>query len=146
MMVTHTARVWINRVRLPILLVVSWAGKMNISLSAFAPENLASRDGFGSPVPRESAPLYTKAESGACLRDSSRFPRRCPFVYLKPPYSIGSVPSLSGYAIAHRWRSLPTVRRHRTIKAQGSSERMLPLAGHHEPINMRLSFPHPLLV
>ena len=25
---------------------------MNISLSAFAPENLVSRDGFGSPVPR----------------------------------------------------------------------------------------------
>ena len=24
----------------------------NISLSAFAPENLISRDGFGSPVPR----------------------------------------------------------------------------------------------
>ena len=27
-------------------------GKMDISLSAFAPENLVSRDGFGSPVPR----------------------------------------------------------------------------------------------
>ena len=48
-MVTHIARVWSNRVRLPILHVVSWTGKMNISLSPFAPENLASRDGFGSP-------------------------------------------------------------------------------------------------
>ena len=38
--------------RLPILHVVSWIGEMNISLSAFAPENLVSRDGFGSPVPR----------------------------------------------------------------------------------------------
>ena len=36
--------------RLPILLVVSRAGKINISLSPFAPENLVSRDGFGSPV------------------------------------------------------------------------------------------------
>ena len=27
---------------------------MNISLSAFALENLVSRDGFGSPVPRQS--------------------------------------------------------------------------------------------
>ena len=27
--------------------------KNNISLSAFAPENLVSRDGFGSPVPRQ---------------------------------------------------------------------------------------------
>ena len=34
-MVKHIARVWINRVRLPILLVVSRIGKTNISLSAF---------------------------------------------------------------------------------------------------------------
>ena len=27
----------------------------NISLSAFVPENLVSRDGFGSPVPRQPA-------------------------------------------------------------------------------------------
>ena len=33
--------------------------KMNISLSAFVPENLASRDGFGSPVPRQPAHLHT---------------------------------------------------------------------------------------
>ena len=36
---------------------------MNISLSAFAPENLVSRDGFGSPVPRQPAHLHTQAES-----------------------------------------------------------------------------------
>ena len=47
--------------------------EINISLSAFAPENLVSRDGFfGSPVPRQPAPLHTQAESGAYLRDSSR--------------------------------------------------------------------------
>ena len=39
--------------------------KMNISLSAFAPENLVSRDRFGSPVPRQPAHLHTQAESGA---------------------------------------------------------------------------------
>ena len=38
---------------------------MNISLSPFAPENLVSRDGFGSPVPRQPAHLHTQAESGA---------------------------------------------------------------------------------
>ena len=38
---------------------------MNISLVPFAPENLVSRDGFGSPVPRRFAPFYTQAESGA---------------------------------------------------------------------------------
>ena len=96
-MVTHIARVWINRVRLPVLLVVSSTGKMNISLSAFGPEKMVSRDGFGSrPVPRQAAHLHTQAESGAYLRDSSRVPRRCPFIYFKPPYAIGSVP---GYCI-----------------------------------------------
>ena len=38
---------------------------MNISLSAFVPGNLVSRDGFGSPVPRQPAHLHTQAESGA---------------------------------------------------------------------------------
>ena len=55
---------------------------MDISLSAFAPENLVSRDGFGSPVPRQPAYLYTETESGAYLRDSSRVPRRRPIIYL----------------------------------------------------------------
>ena len=54
---------------------------MNVSLSAFAPENLVSRNGFGSPVPRQPAHLHTQAESDAYLRDSSRVPRRRPFIY-----------------------------------------------------------------
>ena len=99
---------------------------MNISLSAFAPENLVSRDGFGSPVPRQTAHLHTQAEYGAYLRDSSRVPRRHPFIYLKPPYAIGSVPSLSGHALAYRLRSLPRVRRHEASKPQRSSKRVLP--------------------
>ena len=70
--------------------------------------------------------LNTQAEYGAYLRDSSRFPRRRPFIYFKPPYAIGSVPSLSGHAIAYRWRSPPRVRQHRASKPQGSSERVLP--------------------
>ena len=45
---------------------------------------------------------------------------------MKPLYAIGSVPSLSGHAIAYRWRSLPRVRRHRACKPQGCSERVLP--------------------
>ena len=88
------------------------------------PENLVSRDGFSRPVPRQPAHLHTQAESGAYLRDSSRVPRRRPF--MKPPDAIGSVPSLSGRAIAYRWRSLPRVRRNRASKPQGSSERVLP--------------------
>ena len=104
---------------LPILLVVSRTRKMNIPLSPCVPENLVSRDGF-SRVPRQPS----SAESGAYLRDSSRVPRRRPF--MKPPYAIGSVPSLSGHAIAYRRRSLLRVRRHRASKPQGSSERVLP--------------------
>ena len=123
---THIARVWINRVTLPILYVGCWTGKNHISLSAFAPDNLVSRDGFGSPIPRQPAHLHTQAESGAYLRDSSRVPRRRPFIYLEPPYAIGSVPSSSGHAIAYRCCSLPRVRRHRASKPQGSSERVLP--------------------
>ena len=154
-MFTHVARVWINRARLTILLVVSGTGRMNVSLSAFAPENLVSRDGFGSPGPRQPAHLHTQAESGAYLPYSSRVPRRRSFIHLKPPYAIRSVPSLSGHAIAYQWCSLPRVRRHWASKPQGSSERVLPwqvtidqlicaspaLAGHHRPIDMRLSFP-----
>ena len=75
---------------------------MNIPLPLFAPENLVSRDGFGSPVPRQPAHLHTLAESGADLRDSSRFSRRRAFVLFK------------------------TAIRHRVSKPQGSSERVLP--------------------
>ena len=98
--------------------------KMNILPSPYVPENLVSRDGFSRSVPRRPAHLHTLAESGAYIRDSSRVPRRRPF--MKPPYAIGSVPSLSGHAIAYRWRSLPRVRLYRASKPQGSSERVLP--------------------
>ena len=97
---------------------------MNIPLPPCVPENLVSRGGFSRPVPRQPAHLHTQAESGAYIRDSSRVPRRRPI--MKPPHAIGSVPSLSGYANAYRWRSLPRVRRHRASKPQGSSERVLP--------------------
>ena len=118
------SRVRINRVRLPILLVVSSTRKKKNPLSPCVPENLVSRDGFSHPVPRQPAHLHIQAESDAYLRDSSRVPRRRPF--MKPPYAIGSVPSFSGHAIAYRWRSLPRVRRHRASKPQGSPERALP--------------------
>ena len=81
-MVITYSRVWMNGVRLPILLVVSSTGKMNVPLSPCVPENLVSRDGFNRPVPRQPAHLHTQAESGAYLRDSSRVPPRRPFIYL----------------------------------------------------------------
>ena len=84
--------------------------------SPFVPENLVSRDGFGSPVPRPPAHLHTQAECGGHLQDSSRVPRRRPFSYFKLSHAIGSVPSLSGHASAYRWRPLPRVRRHRASR------------------------------
>ena len=67
-MVITCSRVWINPVRLLTLLVVSQTGKMNISLSPFAPKNLVSRDRFGRSVPRQLLLiLHTQAESGAYL-------------------------------------------------------------------------------
>ena len=42
-------------------------------LSAFAPENLVSRNGFGNLVPRQPAHLHTQAESGAYLRDPPEY-------------------------------------------------------------------------
>ena len=83
----------------------------------------------GSAVPSRVSLLisiYIQAESGAYSRDFSRIPRRRPFIYMKSPYAIGSAPSLSGHAIAYRWRSLPRVRRHGASKPQGSFERVLP--------------------
>ena len=100
---------------------------MNISLSPFAHENFVSRDGFGSPVPRQPAHFHTQAESGAYLRDSGLPSCAAASIYLfKPPYALGSVPSLSGHAIAYRWRSLPIVCRHRPSESQGSSKWVLP--------------------
>ena len=118
---------------------------MNISLSAFAPENLVSRDGFGSPVRRQLAHLHTQADSGAYfLRDSSRVPRQRPFIHLKLPYTIGSVPSLSG------WRSLLTrVCRHR---AAVEVLKVIPVTGAAfsgvtmDQLRCASIFPHPLII
>ena len=128
----------------------SWSAeqaKCFFPLTPFAPENLILRDRFDSSVPRQSANFHTQAEFGAYLWDPSQVPRRRPFIYFKPPYAIGSVPSFSGHAIAYRWRLLPRVRRHRASKPRCSFKRVLPGQDTMDrPINMRLSFRHPLLV
>ena len=100
--------------------------EIDISLSLFAPENLVSRDVFGSFVQRQPAHLHNQAESSAYLRDSSRFPRRRPFIYSNRHTPSGRYRVYRGYAIAYRWRPLPRVRRHRASKPQGSSKRVLP--------------------
>ena len=51
----------------PVKVAIPARGQLNrgnfISLSVFAPENLVSRHGFGSPVPRQPANLHTQAGS-----------------------------------------------------------------------------------
>ena len=80
---------------------------------------MVSRDRFSHPVPRQ--PAYSPhCESGAYSRDSFRFPRRRPFIYI-PTTAIGSVPRLSGHAVAYRWLSLPRTRRHKACSPQASS-------------------------
>ena len=44
---------------------------MNVYLSPLAPENLVSREGFGNPVPRQPAHLYTQAEPGKNVNNRS---------------------------------------------------------------------------
>ena len=97
--------------------------------------------------------LYTSAESGAYSRYSSRIPRRRPYIFASnthhrvSPEFIGSVPSLSGHAIACRLRSLPTVRWHRASSPQGSSSNGCCLCITMDQMLLCSSlFPHPLMI
>ena len=147
--IKHIARVWINRVRLPILLVVSSTEKMNIFLSSFAPENLVSREGFGSPVPRQSAHLHTQAEFGAyLLRDSSRVPWRRPYICLTAIHTPSGPPRV--YRVT-QLRTDGVHCRESTCTTGPVNLRVVPNGccldrSPYGPINMRLPFPHPLLV
>ena len=123
---SHIARVRINRVRLPILLVVSWTGKMNFSLSPFAPESLVSRDG-GPALPSRVSLLISILRLNLVLTYGILPSSAAVSIYsLKSPYAIRSAPRSSGHVIAYRWRSLSRVRRHRASKPQGNSKRVLP--------------------
>ena len=145
-MVITYSRVWINRVRLPILLVVGWAGTMNISLYPFAPENLVSRGGFGHPVPRQPAQSPHWSWIWCLLAGFLPISAAASISLFIPPYTVGSVPGLSGHGIAYRWRPLPRVRRHKASSPQGNSKKGCCLFRyHHGPINMRLSFPTPTI-
>ena len=89
--------------------------------------------------------LHAQAESGVYSRDSSRFPRRRPFIYVNHHTSLLGQSRLSFHAIiTHRLVSPLRVRRHRASSPQGSSSNGCCLfAGHHGPISVRLFFPTP---
>ena len=119
---------------------------MDIPLSSYVPENLVSLDEISRLVPRQPAHSPNSARIWCLL---TRIPiSAAAFNYLfKPPYAIGSVPSLSGHAIAYQWRSLPRVRRDKVVSShQGSSSNgCCHFAGLHGAINLRLSFPTPTI-
>ena len=54
------------------------------------------------------------------------------------PLAIGSVPSLSGHAIAYTWCSPPRVRRHRASSLMVVPVTGAAFAGHHVPIDIPL--------
>ena len=49
--------------------------------------------------------LSIREESGNGTKNKNGKSDMSKYIYMKPPYAIGSVPSLSGQAIACRWRS-----------------------------------------
>ena len=68
-------------------------------------------------------------------------------IFLPAPHTIGSIPSLSGRAIAYRWRSLPRVRWHSASSPQGSSSNACCLCITMDQMLLCSSlFPHPGLV
>ena len=100
---------------------------MHISLSAFAPDNLVSPDGFRQS---RSASACSSLSAGLnwCLLTGSLPSFAAASIYL---FKIATRHRVSPEFIGSRncvyqLRSLPRVRRHRTSIPQGSSERVLP--------------------
>ena len=129
-MVTHrlySARAWINRVRLPILLAcqLNRQGKSIFPCPHSRLRNWSR--GTGSAVPsRVSLLIYILRLNLVLLTGFlSSSAAASIYIFNKPPYDIESVPSLSGHAIVYRLHSLPRVRRHKASKPKGSPERVL---------------------
>ena len=114
-------------------------------LPPFAPENLVSRDRFGCTVSCQPAhSLYITLN--LVLGILPEF-RGGVHIFLPAPHTIGSVPSLSGHAVAYRWRSLPRVRWHRASSPQGSSSNgCCPCITMDQMLLCSSLFPHPLLI
>ena len=146
-MVTHIARLWIN----PGKVANPARRQLNRKNEYFPVCVCAWKFGLARRV-RQSRPAsaYSYPYSGwiwCLLTGFLPISAAASISLFKLPYAIGSVPSLSGHASAYRWRSLPRVHRHRASSPQGSSsDGCCHFAGHRGPINMPLSFPHPLIV
>ena len=142
-MVITYSRVWINRVRLPILLVVSWTGKIILPWPR-ACLRIWSRE-TGSAVPSRVSLLISILRLNLVL------------TYGIPPEFRGGVHlwnrhTPSGQSRVYRVTQLRTDGVHcRESAGTGPVNlKVVPVTGaaladHHGPINIRLSFPHPLL-
>ena len=137
------SRVQINCVRLPILFMVSWTGE-----NFLAPVR-AWEFGFARQVwlyRLLSACSFSILTLNLVLGILPEF-RGGVHIFLPAPHTIESVPSLSGHAIAYRWRSLPRVRWHRASSPQGSSSNgCCPCITMDQMLLCSSLFPHPLLI
>ena len=83
-----------------------------LSLSAFAPENLVSRDGLGSPVPRQPAHLHTQAEAQCsqqcyCCQQFTTLVRSALLYVEQSSYSISSVDHVTVQTISAGTTRMP---------------------------------------
>ena len=126
-MVTHIARVWINRVRLPVLHVVGLTGKMNIPCPRSC-LRIWSRE-TGSAVPSRVSPLISILRLNLVLTYEILLEFRGGvhlFIYNHhTPSGQSRVYRVTQLRI-DGVHCLPRVRRNGASKPQGSSERVLP--------------------
>ena len=129
--------VWIKRVCLPIL--------QHFSSSA----ELRKNEYFLVPVPASACLFSTlglNIKYGAnCERDSSRFPRRRPFILFIPPVAIGPIPSF--------YRVMQLLRTDGVHYRKSAGTGLVVVSNvcglfrhHHGSINVRLSFPTPTIL
>ena len=113
--VTSFSGVWINRVRLSILIVASITRKLDFPCPHSRLRHRSHET--GSAVLSRVSPLilHAQAEYGAYSRDSSCFPRRRPSI---PSTAIGSVSSSSVHAIVYQKCSQVRGHRHRASSPQ----------------------------
>ena len=92
--------------------------------------------------------LYTQAESGGYSRNSSRFPRRRPLIYIAilrhrvSPEFIGSRNCIPVYGVHCRESAGTGQVALKVVPVTGAAF----FAGHYGPINVHLSFPTPTII
>ena len=97
----------------------------------------------GSSVPSRVSVIFfhTQALSGACSRESSRFPSAAASIFTVNRHRV-SPDFISGHATEYRWPLLPRVRRHRAGSPKGSfNDGCCLFRYHHGSFFVHFSFP-----